>query len=153
MLKWLMRFYPPLLLQRIWVIGFDDGFNGVKLKISKSWLNRNYNGSIFGGTIFSAADPFYPILFHQIINNDGKRKLKIWSKSSKIDFVKPAVSDLFFEIKLTAADILIAHETLIVTGKYQAIFPVYIYNKAGELCASLLNEVYIRDLDISKTLI
>jgi acyl-coenzyme A thioesterase PaaI-like protein len=65
-LKWIMRFYPPLLLQRIWVIGFDKGFKGVSVKISKSLLNRNYNGSIFGGTIFAAADPFYPVLFNLV---------------------------------------------------------------------------------------
>ncbi|OOQ62104.1 DUF4442 domain-containing protein [Mucilaginibacter pedocola] len=152
-LKWVMRFYPPLLLQRIWVLGFHKGFAGVKVKVSKSWLNKNYNGSIFGGTIFAAADPFYPVLFHQILNADGKRRLAIWSKSAKIDFLKPALGNLFFEIKLTEADIAEANETLIVTGKYEKLFPIDIYNKAGEVCASLLNEVYVRDLDLPKTLI
>jgi len=152
-LKWVMRLYPPLLFQRIWVVGFDKGFIGVRVKIYKSVLNKNYNGSIFGGTIFAAADPFLPVLFHQILNSDGKRKLKVWSKSAKIDFLKPAVTNLFFEYKLTEADIAEANETLIVTGKYQKIFPVDIYDTAGDVCASLINEVYVRDLDISKILI
>lgn len=151
--KWLMRLYPPLLFQRIWVVKFDEGFRGVKVKINKSILNRNYNGSIFGGTIFAAADPFYPVLFNQILNVDGKRRLKIWSKSSSISFLKPALSDLFFDIKLSDADIAEANETLIVTGKYEKLFPVEIVNESGEICASLLNEVYVRDMDISKTLI
>ena len=153
LLKWLMRLYPPLLFQRIWVIRFEDGFTGVQVKITKSFLNKNYNGSIFGGTIFAAADPFLPVLFHQLLNPDRKRKLKIWSKSSRIDFLKPAVSDLFFEINLSDADMAKAKETLIVTGKYEGLFPINIHNGAGEICASLVNEVYVRDLDQSKLLI
>ena len=47
-----------LLVQRIWVQGFDKGFKGVSVKVSKSILNKNFNNSIFGGTIFAAADPF-----------------------------------------------------------------------------------------------
>jgi acyl-coenzyme A thioesterase PaaI-like protein len=152
-LKWLMRLYPPLFFQRIWVREFSKGFKGVKVKINKSLLNKNYNGSIFGGTIFAAADPFFPILFNQTLNLNGKKRLKIWSKSSKIDFLKPGLTDLFFEIKLTDTDIERVLETLTIVGKYEGCFPVDIYNKNDEICVSLLIEVYVRDLDFVKALI
>ena len=84
-LKWIMRFYPPLFFQRVWVVAFNKDFKGVRVKVFKSIFNLNYNRSIFGGTIFAAADPFYPVLFDRILNTHS-RKLKIWSKSSKIDF-------------------------------------------------------------------
>ncbi|MDB5285641.1 MAG: hypothetical protein JWR05_590 [Mucilaginibacter sp.] len=152
-LKWLMRLYPPLFFQRIWVKEFSKGFKGVKVKINKSLLNRNYNGSIFGGTIFAAADPFFPILFNQILILNGKKNFKIWSKSSKVDFLKPALTNLFFEIMLTDADIEYALETLTIAGKYEGRFPIDIYNKDGDICVSFQNEVYIRDLNFVKTLI
>lgn len=152
-LKWVLRLYPPLLFQRVWVLGFSDDYQHVKVKISKSLLNKNPNGSIFGGTIFAAADPFLPVLFSQVLNRHGKRNLKIWSRSSQVNFVKPALTDLYFEVKLTDEDIAQAEETLIVTGKYQKHFPIEITDASGEVCASLLNEVYVRDLDISRTLI
>jgi len=151
--KWLMRLYPPLFFQRVWVMNFGKDFKSVKVKINKSLLNRNYNGSIFGGTIFAATDPFLPILFNQALNLNGKKRLRIWSKSSKIEFLKPALTDLFFEIKLTDADIEQALKTLTIAGKYEERFPVDVYNKNGEICVSLLNEVYVRDLDFVKVLI
>lgn len=147
-----MRLYPPLLLQRVWVQEFGKGFKSVKVKINKSLINRNYNGSIFGGTIFAAADPFLPVLFNQTLNRTGERKLRIWSKSSRIDFLKPGLGDLFFELKLTDEDLKHAEETLIVLGKYERVFPIDIYTKDGELCASLHNEIYVRDLDFQKKL-
>jgi len=152
-MKWVMRVYPPLLLQRIWVKSFDKGFRGVKVKINKSLFNKNYNGSIFGGTIFAAADPFYPVLFNQVLNPKGELRLKIWSKSAKIDFLRPALTDMFFEIKLTDGDIGHAIETLAIAGKYERAFPVDIYNKDGEVCVSMMNEVYIRDLSFSNTVL
>jgi hypothetical protein len=152
-LKWLMRLYPPLLFQRIWVVRFNKGFKGVRVKIKKSLFNKNYNGSIFGGTIFAAADPFYPVLLHQVLKPMGMQKLKVWSKSSQINFLKPALTDLNFEIIITDNDIDHALEILNVTGKYERSFPVNIYNKEGEICVSLINEVYIRNLDFNKTLI
>ncbi|WP_235853944.1 DUF4442 domain-containing protein [Mucilaginibacter terrenus] len=145
--------YPPLLFQRIWTIGFLPDFKGVRVKVNKSLLNKNYNGSIFGGTIFAAADPFFPVLFHQILNSDRKRNLKVWSKSAKIDFLKPAFTDLHFEISIDDKAIQEAKETLIVMGKYEQFFPIDFYNNSGELCVSVLVQVYVRDLDLSKTLI
>ncbi|MBD1384867.1 DUF4442 domain-containing protein [Mucilaginibacter rigui] len=149
-LKWIMRLYPPLLFQRIWVSGFDKDFRGVRVKIIKSIFNKNYNGSIFGGTIFAAADPFYPVLFDRVLNN-GDRKLRIWSKSSKIDFLKPALSNVSFSIFLNDADIELAIQTLNTNGKYEHCFLIEIYDDNNEVCASLMNEVYIRDLNFKPT--
>jgi len=148
-LKWAMRFYPPLLLQRIWVIKFEKGFRGVQVKIAKSLLNKNYNNSIFGGTIFAAADPFYPVLFHQLLSHKGY-KVIAWSKSSQIQYLKPGNTNLFFNIQLTDADIAEAEEMLNTIGKYIKVHPIDIYDKHGEICASVMNEVYVRNLNYTE---
>lgn len=145
-LKWAMRIYPPLLFQRIWVVKIDKDFRGVEVKIKKSLLNKNYNNSIFGGTIFAAADPFYPLLFHQLLTKKGYR-LKVWSKSSTIEYLKPGVSDLYFKIVLSDTDVAEAEHILNTVGKYAAHHPIEIYNKNGDVCVTLTNEVYLRNLD------
>ncbi len=146
LLKWIMRFYPPLFFQRIWVISFIKGFTGARVKISKSFLNRNYNGSIFGGTIYTAADPFYPLLFHQLFTKKGYRVVA-WSKSADIQFLKAGLTDLYFEVKLDDNEIAEAERILNIYGKYVKSHPIDIYNKSGEICVSLRNEVYLRNLD------
>lgn len=146
LLKWAMRIYPPLFFQRIWVVSFDKGFTGAQIKITKSIFNRNYNNSIFGGTIFSAADPFYPLLFHQVFTRKGY-KVIAWSKSSQIQFLKPALSKLHFNIHISSDDIAEAEHVLNTGGKYVKAHPVDIYNNNGEVCVTLMNEVYIRNLD------
>lgn len=145
-LKWIMRFYPPLFFQRIWVKKFHPGFRGVDVKVATSLLNRNYNSSIFGGTIFSAADPFYPILFDQIFKQKGYHT-QVWLKSGSINYLKPARSTLNFKITLTEEIIERAEEALKNQGKYVSIFHLTLYNANHEICAQVESEVYIRDLN------
>ena len=146
LLKWAIRFYPPLLLQRIWVIKFYKDFLGVEVKIYKSWLNKNYNKSIFGGTLFAAADPFYPLLLHQALKAKGY-KIRVWSKSCEIKFIKPGTTDLFFKINITNSDIAYCEHLLNKNGKYEMLFPIHIYNKGNELCVTAMIEVYMRNLN------
>lgn len=149
-LKWALRFYPPLLFQRIWVIRFEKGFGGVKVKVNKSLLNNNYNNSIFGGTIFAAADPFYPLLFHQVLTHKGY-KVRVWMKSAEIQYIKPGRKDLYFSIKLADNDIEEVEQILTRGEKYIKAHPITMYDKDGELCVEVMCEIYIRNLDFSET--
>lgn len=148
-LKWLLRFYPPLLFQRIWVVKFSTGFKGVEVKINKSLFNINYNKTIFGGTIFSASDPFYAILFDQILSKKGF-KTRVWLKSAHIQYLKPGNTDLYFKINITDADIEEAENALKSVGKFIKTYPIEIYNKQKVLCALVQNEVYVRNLHIGE---
>jgi acyl-coenzyme A thioesterase PaaI-like protein len=149
-LKWAMRFYPPLLFQRIWVIRFGKDFRGVKVKINKSLINNNYNNSIFGGTIFAAADPFYPLLFHQLLTHKGY-KVRVWLKSASINYVKPGRTDLFFNINIPESDIDEIEQVLNTSGKHIKAYPIEMFNKEGELCVSVQSEIYIRNLEFTET--
>jgi acyl-coenzyme A thioesterase PaaI-like protein len=149
-LKWAMRFYPPLLFQRIWVIRFEKDFRGVRVKVNKSLINNNYNNSIFGGTIFAAADPFYPLLFHQTLTHKGY-KVRVWLKSASINYVKPGRTDLFFNISITETDIEEIEQVLNTNGKHIKAYPIEMFNKDGELCVSVLSEIYIRNLNLTET--
>jgi len=150
LLKWAMRIYPPLFFQRIWVKKFDKDFRGVEVVIRKSIWNRNYNNSIFGGTIFSAADAFYPILFYKIFTNKGY-KLRAWSKSLEIQYIKPGFTDLYYTISITDDQIVEAEEILNTVGKYSISHPILIFDKNGVNVASVMNEVYMRNLDFMET--
>lgn len=149
-LKWAMRFYPPLFFQRIWVINFRKDMRGVRVKVNKSLFNRNYNGSIFGGTTFAAADPFYPVLFQQLLTRRGYNKIIVWVKSAEIQYLKPANTALQFDIYIDDEHLNEAEHILNTDGKYIRHFPVEMFDKQGELCVVVNCEVYVRNLLIHK---
>jgi acyl-coenzyme A thioesterase PaaI-like protein len=144
-LKWVMRCYPPFLFQGIWTQKFEKEFSGARVKIINNLFNRNYNRSIFGGTIFSAADPFYVILLHQILSRKGYN-VKLWLKHSTIDFLKPGNCSLYFKISLSKDDIEEVISKLESDKKFIKTFCVEITNKEGILYALVHNEIYIRKI-------
>ncbi|ALL06520.1 translation elongation factor P (EF-P) [Pedobacter sp. PACM 27299] len=149
-LKWGLCLYPPLLFQRIWVKRFHKGFRGVDVKINKSLFNKNYNGSIFGGTIYAATDPFYALLFDQLLRREGF-KVRVWLKSASIQYLKPGHGDLFFTITVTDDMLNEAIAAMNTTGKFVKAYPMEITNAAGELCATVMNEIYVRNLHQGET--
>jgi acyl-coenzyme A thioesterase PaaI-like protein len=150
LLKWALRFYPPLFFQRIWVENIDKNFTGLQIKISKSVFNTNYNRSIFGGTIFSAADVCYPVLFHQLLSHKGY-KVAVWSRSAQIHFLKKSDDKIKFAIALSDEDIIDVEHVLAKKGKYNKAYPIVIYNNNGDVCVNMMCEVYIRNLNYIKT--
>ena len=144
-LKWAMCLYPPLFFQRIWVKKFHPDFRGVDVKIINSFLNRNYNGSIFGGTIYAATDPFFALLFDQLLQRRGF-KVRVWLKSGSIQYLKPGLTSLYFTIKITDEMIAEAESTIKENGKFIKTYPIELFNIKGELCAKAMNEVYLRQI-------
>jgi len=148
-LKWLMCFYPPMFFQRIWVKKVHPGFRGIDVKINRSLFTSNLGNSIFGGTIFSATDPFYALLFGQIMQHKGF-KITVWLKSAQIQYIKPGRTDLFYTITISDEMVADAEKALQTEGKFVKMYPIDIFDKQGELCATALNEVYIRNLEFVK---
>lgn len=145
-LKWIMCFYPPLLINRIWVKRISADFSQAEVVINKSFLNSNFNRSIFGGTIYSAADPFFALMIWGVFHLRGY-KTKVWLKSASIQFLKPAHTSLKLNFSLSPEDMLTAEAELNERGKYIHVFPVEVRNMQGELCALLQTEVYARKIE------
>lgn len=122
---------------------------GIDVKINRSLFTSNLGNSIFGGTIFAATDPFYALLLGQIMQRRGFR-VTVWLKSAHIEYLKPGRTDLRYTIQLRESDIEEATKILTEGGKFIKAFPIEVFNRAGELCATVANEVYIRNLDFVK---
>ena len=142
-LKWGMRLYPPLLLQRIWIQNIYSGFTEAHVKINRSLLTLNFGKAIFGGTIYTATDPFYAMLFGQILKHKGYN-ISVWLKGASIQFLKPGRADLYYHIKITDEMIKEAEEELNRKGVFVKTYAIEIYSKTNELHAVAKNEIYIR---------
>ena len=143
-----MRLYPPMLFQRIWVKKIHKNYRGADIKINKSLFTTNFGNSIFGGTIFTATDPFYALLFGQILKHKGYN-ITVWLKSASIDYIKPGRTDLHYTIEIDDDMINEAVQILKKDGKFIKMYPIEIFDKTGQLCVIAHNEVYIRDLDFT----
>ncbi len=83
------------------VIFISDDLQETIVKIPLSYKNKNYVGSIFGGSLFAATDPIFMI---QFINILGKEYV-VWDKAASIKFKRPASEN-------TYASFIISNEEL-----------------------------------------
>ncbi|AEH00953.1 DUF4442 domain-containing protein [Lacinutrix sp. 5H-3-7-4] len=75
------------------LIQVSDNLQYVKIKLKPSWKNRNYAGSIFGGSMLSATDPIYMIQLIQILGDD----FVVWDKAASIKYKRPAKETIYAE--------------------------------------------------------
>ena len=68
-------------------------FLKITIKLPYSYKNTNYVNTIFGGSMFSAVDPF-PMV--QLINLIGEEYV-VWDKAAEIFYRRPAKEDLYAE--------------------------------------------------------
>jgi hypothetical protein len=142
--KWIMRLYPPLLFNRIVVQRISADFKEVDVRIKKSWLNRNLQGSIFGGTLFSAADPFYPLMYWNIFSHRG-RSLQAWVRFTEGDYKLPADSNMLLHFRISDEDIAEAEKALDgEEGRFKKFHTVAIKNTGGATCVEFRILVYMK---------
>lgn len=143
--KTALNLFPPLLFNRIILKEISDDFLEMKVIIRRALFNINLHKTIFGGTIFSACDPYFPTMYYHIFSRKKKRKLIIWLKSAEIEYLKPADSSLTLYFKITKEDILLAEKNLNEKGRFEIWHTVEAINKKRLICAKARMQVYLRD--------
>ena len=148
-IKFILNIFPPLLFNRIALKEISDDFLEMKVILRKTLFNINFHKTIFGGSIFSACDPYFPTMYYHIFAKRN-RKLIVWLKSAEIQYLKPANSNLKLHFKISNEDIQLAENTLNQKGKFEIWHTVEAINTKGVVCAKARMQVYLRDNENKK---
>lgn len=141
--RWMLRLYPPLLFQRVRVEEIGAGFRSCRVRVGRSLLNRNLNGTIFGGAIFCAADPIYALLYWQVFARRGVR-LESWLKAASIRYRKPASTHVTLEFAIEDEDIEELAAQLGRTGRADRVHVTRAIDAHGDVCAEIETRVHLR---------
>lgn len=144
LLRKVMNFFPPLLVNRIKIVENDSDFMNLKVEVKYSWLNKNLQKAIFGGTIFSAIDPYYAVMYWQIFSTKGI-PMEVWIKKVEIRYRKAATSNLEIAFSLTENDIKNAIASLKSDGKYEVWHDVNANDENQEVCTEARVLVHIKN--------
>jgi len=143
-LKILFNLYPPLFFNRIILKKISADYRKMTVVIKKTIFNINFHKTIFGGTIFSACDPFFPTMYYYIFKNKNCN-LIIWVKNAEINYLQPADTSLLLEFKINESQIKDIEKGLKLHGKYEVKNEVNALNKKKVICANAQITTYLRD--------
>jgi hypothetical protein len=98
--RFLINLYPPMIFNGVRVLSVSKDFTALKLRIRRTLFTKNHSGSIFGGSLFSAVDPYYALMFWQIFQQEGF-DCSTWLKSAEIKYLRPANKKLYASLFIT----------------------------------------------------
>jgi acyl-coenzyme A thioesterase PaaI-like protein len=140
LMRWGCNFFPAYRGSGAWVTYIAADWREVQIRVPLSWQTRNYVGTIFGGSMYAAVDPFYMLM---LINNLGPDYL-VWDKSACIRFKKPGVSTLRARFVLEQAEldaIRVALESALTVDR---VYHIDLTDESGEVRAWVDKTVNIR---------
>ncbi|WP_130733678.1 DUF4442 domain-containing protein [Flavobacterium sp. J27] len=121
------------------IISVSEDLLTVKVIIRLSYKNRNYVGSMFGGSLFAATDPIYMIQLMQIL---GKEYV-VWDKATEIKFKRPAYQNAFVTFDFTSDEIQQIIENVKNENEIDLVKPLFITDKNGKVFTEVTKTIYI----------
>ena len=112
----------------------------VHVRLPLSWRTRNYVGTIFGGSLYAAADPVYMIMLIKCLGPG----YTVWDKAATIRFLKPGRSTLYLKFVLEQSELdeirILLETELSIDRRYV----VELVDAEGAVHATVEKTIYIR---------
>lgn len=121
------------------VVEVSEDLFYVKIKIPISYKNRNFVGSIFGGSLFSATDPLYMIQLMNILGED----YVVWDKDATIKYKRPAKETVYCEFTFSEREITAIKKEVKEKGELSVIKSTNITNKDNTTIAEVSKTIYV----------
>jgi hypothetical protein len=138
--RWRFNWYPAYRGTGGRVTFIRHDFMEVRVALPLWWRTRNYVGTIFGGSLYGAVDPFYMLMLIQVL---GPGYL-VWDKAAAIRFRRPARTTLYASFQLDHALVEGIRAELQSVEKLDRHFTVELKDAAGEVHAIVEKTVNIR---------
>ncbi len=117
-----------------------EDWSEVQLELPLSWRTRNYVGTIFGGSSYSAVDPIYMLmLMHRL--GPG---FVVWDKSAAIQFKKPGRETLHARFLVSDDELAAVRSRLESQRSIDRTYVVDLMDGSGTVCATVEKIIYIR---------
>jgi hypothetical protein len=142
-LKGMLNFWFPFLVNRIRIISITNDFHEMQVILKHSLWNRNPNKSVWGGSIASALDPFFPVLMKQIILRRGT-STDFFSKAIHVKFLRKVETNISFQFNITESEIITVEKMLNNDGKYEGWHSVDGVDTRGNVCVNGKVQIYLR---------
>lgn len=139
--KWFFNISPMYRRSTGRITSVAKDLSRIEIKIPLSYKNKNYVGTIFGGSLFSATDPIYMVQLIQLMGRD----YVIWDKSSMVRFKRPANEDAYASFVFTEEEIEKLKKQIADKMEVDLVKLVEIKSKEGKLFCEIEKTIYVAD--------
>ena len=137
--KWGFNIYPAYRGTGGWITYIAKDWREIHVKVPLSWQTRNYVGTIFGGSLYAAVDPFYMIM---LIKNMGSEYV-VWDKAASIRFKRPGRETLYAKFMVSEEELISIKSELKYSPKLDRQYQVVLKDKSGLIHALVEKRIFI----------
>jgi acyl-coenzyme A thioesterase PaaI-like protein len=138
--RWGFNLFPAWRGTGARVTYIADDWREVRVRLPLSWRTRNYVGTIFGGSLYGAADPIYMIMLIRVLGPE----YVVWDKAATIRFRRPGRTTLHARFVLTDDEIADIRRTLETTDRTDRVYVVELSDAQGVVHATVEKVVQVR---------
>lgn len=137
--RWAMNLYPAYRGTGASIEYIAADWREVRVRLPLSWRTRNVVGTIFGGSIYAAVDPFYMIM---LMKNLGSEYL-VWDKAASIRFKKPGGTTLYANFCLDETELQTIKDELEGQSRIDRVYHIDLGDAEGEVYAWVDKTIHI----------
>lgn len=137
--RWAFNFWPCYRGTGARVTYIAAHWREARIRLPLSLRTRNYVGSIFGGSLYAAVDPFYMLM---LIHNLGPDYV-VWDKAASIRFRRPGRATLTATFRLDEAELQEIRDLLQDLPKVDRTYTIELVDKEGVVHAVVEKVVHI----------
>jgi acyl-coenzyme A thioesterase PaaI-like protein len=112
----------------------------VRVRLPLSWRTRNYVGTIYGGSLYAAVDPFFMIM---LIHRLGPG-FEVWDKAATVRFRKPGRTTLTARLALPPGEVEAIRAALQGARSVDRTYRVELVDAAGVVLVEVDKVVHAR---------
>jgi hypothetical protein len=128
------------------LIEVSDDLHIVVIRLNLNWKNKNYAGSIFGGSMLAATDPIYMIQLIQILGDD----YVVWDKAVEARYRKPGKSRVYGEFIFSKEEIKNIKNNIAKTQEMDIVKTMSLVDEKQQIIATFNKTLYIADKQFYK---
>ncbi len=137
--RWRFNLFPAYWGTGARVTYIAGDWQEIRVTLPLSWRTRNYVGTIFGGSLYGAADPFYMIMLIKLLGS----RYTVWDKAAAIRFRRPGRSTLEAQFLMTAEIVASIRAQLVQVSKVDRVFSVELRSADGTVHAVVEKTIHI----------
>jgi acyl-coenzyme A thioesterase PaaI-like protein len=137
--RWKFNFFPAYRGSGGRITYIADDYREIRIRIPLNWRTKNYFGTIYGGSMYSAVDPIYMVMLINILGRD----YIVWDRAAQMKFRRPGKETLYAEFIVTDGEIEEIRRELETKHSVDKIYTVKLRDKSGKVHAEVEKTLYI----------
>ena len=143
--RWAFNLFPAWRGTGARVTYIADDWKEVRVRLPLSWRTRNYVGTIFGGSLYGAADPIIMIMLIRLLGPG----YVVWDKAAAIRFRKPGRTTLYARFVVTAGELAAIRGALETADRVDRTYVVDLADASGVVHATVEKVIQVRRREAS----